>query len=170
MFNRVREWKHKAGLAATAIAIVLAFSWGRSYFVSELIQMPIGYHDATGILSCGGRVAFCRTFRPAGTFRFPCFPSRVVIKDDEDGNLLGTDFATFSFRFRGFGVGKSYDTDRGSEYTFHLVPYWFLTLPTALAAYLLLSDSKNSPKDTADAPQSEEAFHLSRRQANQTVT
>ena len=170
MFNRVLEWKHQAGLAATATAILLALMWGRSYFASEIIQMPIGYHDAIGIVSCGGRVAWCRTFRPVGTYRFPCFPGRVAIKDDEDGNLLGNDFATFSFRFRGFGIGKSYDTDRGSEYTFYLVLYWFLTLPTALAAYLLLSDSKNSQKDTADAPQSEEASNLSRRQVNQTVT
>jgi len=58
--------------------------------------------------------------------------------------------ASWSFRYKGFGIGRTTNPDN-SSIAIYAVPYWFLTLPMALSAYLLLS--KPHPQKEKGSPE-----------------
>ena len=151
-------WRRKAGIAATLMAFILALGWIRSQFATDIIRVTTSEHKTNGIMSDNGQIAWSAFHHPTLVFPFPDFPAWVAddrLHSTTLRDLMETELMKWSWRFQSFGSGKVINPD-GSAFSLLVVPYWFVTLPMALTAYLLLSESKKRGQLTStEQPQKE---------------
>ena len=123
------------------MTVVLTLGWIRSQFATDVFRVTTSEHHTNGIMSDHGLLAWTTFHHPHLVFPFPELPAWIATQEDPSTTLrdiMETPLMQWSWQFKGFGSGKVKNRN-GSTFGLFVVPYWFVTLPTALAAYLLLS-------------------------------